>query len=129
MRESSLKRLLLLILFLPIIQLNAQSPDCDTAGVSTREIYSSRALGQNMFYTVYTPPCYDSETAPYPVIYLMHGSNDDDNQWLRLGLAELLDERILSGEMPPAVVVMPFGNVIANRNRFDNFSLESYFPQ
>lgn len=100
---------------------------CDTGSINTREEYASPTLGQNMVYTVYTPPCYDSESDPYPVIYLMHGSNDDDNQWIRLGLSDVLDERILSGEMPPSVVVLPFGNVIANRNRFDTFSWNHIF--
>ena len=127
MRETCLKRLLIVIFLIPIIQLNAQPADCETGGSTTREAYTSRALGQEMVYTIYTPPCYDSAANPYPVIYLMHGSNDDDNQWIRLGLIDLLDERILSGEIPPLVVVMPFGNVIANSNRFDNFSWNYIF--
>lgn len=127
MREPSLKRLLLLILFIPWIQLNAQSPSCDTPSTTTRETYTSSALGQGMFYSVYTPPCYDSEATAYPVIYLMHGSNDDDRHWQRLGMTDLLDERILAGEIPPLVLVMPFGNVIANRNRFDNYSWNHIF--
>src|SRR5690606_25306529 len=126
-RKTPLKRLLLLIFLLLIIHVNVQSQSCDTTGTLTRETYSSRALGQGMFYTVYTPPCYDATAAPYPVIYLMHGSNDDDGQWQRLGFIELLDERILAGEIPPLLVVMPFGNVIANRNRFDNFSWNHIF--
>lgn len=122
-----LKRLPLLLLLLPVIWIHAQSAMCDTSGVTTRETYPSPTLGQSMFYTVYTPPCYDTEADAYPVIYLMHGSNDDDNQWVRLGLTELLDERILSGEMPPIMLVMPFGNLIANRNQFDSFSWNHIF--
>lgn len=123
-----LKRLPLLVFFLlPVIWLQAQVFSCDDIGITTRETYPSPTLGQGMFYTVYTPPCYDTSADPYPVIYLMHGSNDDDNQWVRLGFTELLDERILSGQMPPVVVVMPFGNLIANRNQFDSFSWNYIF--
>ena len=122
-----LKRFPLLLLLLPVIWLQAQAVNCDTSGITTRETYPSPTLGQGMYYTVYTPPCYDTSTDAYPVIYLMHGSNDDDNQWIRLGLVDVLNERILSGEMSPIVVVMPFGNLIANRNRFDNFSWNHIF--
>lgn len=122
-----LKRFPLLLLLLPVIWLQAQAVNCDTSGITTRETYPSPTLGQGMYYTVYTPPCYDSSTDSYPVIYLMHGSNDDDNQWIRLGLVDVLNGRILSGEMSPIVVVMPFGNLIANRNRFDNFSWNHIF--
>jgi len=94
-----------------------------------RETYDSRLLGQPMFYTVYTPPCYDESASPYPVIYLMHGSNEDDGHWLRLGIAAHLDSAIVSGELPPMIIVMPFGNVIANRNRFDDLSWANIFLQ
>lgn len=121
-----LKRLLFVLIFLPIIWLNTQADACETTSQLTRETYFSPTVSQNMFYTVYTPPCYDV-AATYPVLYLMHGSNEDDGQWTRLGLPQLLDERIHSGEMPPIIVVMPFGNLIANRNQFDNFSWNNIF--
>lgn len=122
-----LKRLLLILLLSPVTGIHAQSTPCNSTGQLTRETYFSAVVGQNMFYTVYTPPCYYAGTATYPVLYLMHGSNDDDMQWVRLGFTQLLDERILLGEVPPIVLVMPFGNVIANRNRFDNFSWNQAF--
>jgi enterochelin esterase-like enzyme len=107
----------------------AQSACTLDTGATNRETYSSNLLGQAMYYTVYTPPCYAASGTPYPVIYLMHGSNDDDEQWLRLGLREELDTRILSGEIPPLVAVLPFGNVIANRNRFDFMSWGNIFRE
>lgn len=109
---------------------SAQSATCtENTGTTIREPYQSRLLGQVMFYTVYTPPCYDAAAASYPVIYLMHGSNDNDEHWLRLGLREELDVRILNGDIPALVVVMPFGNVIANRNRFDFMSWGNIFRE
>ncbi|MGJ3238345.1 MAG: CapA family protein [Anaerolineae bacterium] len=123
-----MRRLLLWIAFLlPVFAVQAQSNTCDAIGVVTRHSYFSRTVEQGMFYSVYTPPCYDDTAEPYPVIYLMHGSNEDDGHWTRLGLPQTLDERIRIGEIPPVVVVMPFGNVIANRNRFDTFSWAHIF--
>jgi enterochelin esterase-like enzyme len=124
-----LKHLLLLIsLCLTPIWVQAQATVCDeTRGNLTRETYFSARLGQNMFYTVYTPPCYDANAQAYPVLYLMHGSNEDDGHWLRLGLPEILDYTIQSGDSPPMLAILPFGNVIANRNRFDNVSWANIF--
>lgn len=114
---------LLLVCLLGGAGLGAQ---CTQTGELTRLSYPSPALGQTMFYTVYTPPCYDTQTS-YPVLYLMHGSNDDDGHWARLGLADALDTGIRANVYPPLVVVLPFGNVIANRNRFDTVSWHNVF--
>ncbi|MEO0599600.1 MAG: alpha/beta hydrolase-fold protein, partial [Chloroflexota bacterium] len=113
-----------LISLLPLV--HAQSDTCTSESTLTRETYNSAVLVQTMFYTVYTPPCYDENTT-YPVMYLMHGSNEDDGHWQRLGLPESLDQRILNNEMSPVILVMPFGNVIANRNNFDTLSWNNIF--
>lgn len=113
-----------LISLLPLV--HAQSDTCTSESTLTRETYNSAVLGQTMFYTVYTPPCYDENTT-YPVMYLMHGSNEDDGHWQRLGFPERLDQRILNNEMSPVILVMPFGNVIANRNNFDTLSWNNIF--
>lgn len=106
----------------------AYSQTCaDVQGATTRHQYSSAIVGQQMFYTVYTPPCYDSINTTYPVVYLMHGSNDDDNQWLRLGIVDYLDTSISKGEIESMVFIFPFGNVIANRNQFERLSWRSIF--
>lgn len=131
MKAKFLKRLLIIIICLTTAWVQAQSTTCDEAqGKTTRETYFSSLLGQNMFYTVYTPPCYDPNAdVAYPVLYLMHGSNDDDGHWVRLGLPEILDMKIQQGDIPPVVAVLPFGNVIANRNQFDDilFSWSNIF--
>lgn len=121
-----LKIILLFLLFFTLQPIAAQSHDYDTgivcveeSGTTTRHEYVASIIQTRMYYTIYTPPCYTSTTEDYPVIYLLHGSNEDDNHWLRLGLAEHLDREIASGRLPPVIVVMPFGNWIANENRFD----------
>jgi enterochelin esterase-like enzyme len=97
-------------------------------GTTTRHDYYADDIQTRMYYTVYTPPCYSTHDAEnYPVIYLMHGSNDDDNHWLRLGLADVLDEGIVGGTIPPVIAVLPFGEWIANENRFDGASWDRIF--
>jgi poly-gamma-glutamate synthesis protein (capsule biosynthesis protein) len=104
------------------------TPKCaETAGRVERETYRSALLNTTMYYSVYFPPCYNITQSSYPVAYLMHGSNDDDGQWIRLGLAKVLDDQIMVGVFPPMVVIMPFGNQIANVNQFDARSWEPVF--
>ncbi|PJF22578.1 MAG: hypothetical protein CUN56_05255, partial [Phototrophicales bacterium] len=92
----------------------------ETTGTLIDDTYFSVFIQQEMVYRVYLPPCYDSEGTPYPVIYLMHGSNRDHTQWTeRLGIHEALNRGITSGAFPPVIVVMPYGGWIANENRFE----------
>lgn len=59
-------------------------------------------------YRVYLPPCYAQlEDSRYPVLYLIHGQNYNDDQWDRLGMDEAADRMIASGEIAPLLIVMP----------------------
>jgi len=72
--------------------------------------YQSKSLNSIRRLTVYTPPGYDKATSRYPVLYLFHGANADENAWYRLGRANLiLDNLIAAGKITPFVAVMPFG--------------------
>ena len=73
--------------------------------------YRSKSLGSTRRLTVYTPPGYDkNQSTRYPVLYLFHGANADENAWYRLGRANLiLDNLLASGNIRPFIVVMPFG--------------------
>ncbi|MBZ0286718.1 MAG: esterase family protein, partial [Anaerolineae bacterium] len=99
----------------------------EKTGRVERNPYRSQIVQTNMYYSVYLPPCYDTTTARYPVIYLMHGSNEDDGEWVRLGLPGVLDSGIADGTMPPVIAVMPFGEWIANENQFDRVSWANVF--
>ena len=73
--------------------------------------YLSKSLGTTRRLTVYTPPGYDrNQSVRYPVLYLFHGANADENAWYRLGRANLiLDNLLAAGTIKPFIVVMPFG--------------------
>ncbi len=59
-------------------------------------------------YAVYLPPCYDQQPERrYPVLYLIHGQNYNNDQWDRLGADETADALIATGEIPPFIIVMP----------------------
>ena len=96
----------------------ARAQDCDVAGQVSRQTYLSNVAGAQRFYSVYLPPCYSSSSDAYPLVLLLHGSNADDSQWLRLGLIDAFEEKYLLGQAPAMIIVMPFGDAIANLNRF-----------
>ena len=59
-------------------------------------------------FLIYLPPCYDEKTDKrYPVLYLLHGQTYTDDQWIRLGAANIIDNLILSGESIPFIIVFP----------------------
>jgi enterochelin esterase-like enzyme len=74
------------------------------------EVYeiSTVLLPNPLVYRIYLPPCYDEEPGQfYPVLYLIHGQTYTDTQWDRLGVPEVADKLIASGETVPFIVVMP----------------------
>ncbi|WP_404344546.1 alpha/beta hydrolase [Vreelandella venusta] len=79
------------------------------AGEVSREQFFSPTLGYDYPYTVYLPEGYDKQaSAPYPVIYLLHGSFGNELDWATRGnLPQTADRLIEAGHLPPAVFVMP----------------------
>jgi enterochelin esterase-like enzyme len=74
-------------------------------------------------YRVYTPPCYAAHAAErYPVLYLIHGQSYDDEQWVRMGIAETADRLIVAGQIAPLIIVMP-------RDRFWTQPSEDHFGE
>lgn len=76
--------------------------------------YRSKSVGSLRRVYVYTPPGYaESPGRSYPVLYLLHGSGDNESTWSELGYANLiLDNLIAAGEAEPMLVVMPNGHPI-----------------
>lgn len=78
--------------------------------------YRSKAVGVVRRLHVYTPPGYDKNpSARFPVLYLFHGSGDNDATWTALGRAHfILDNLIAQGKAKPMVVVMTDGHAAPN---------------
>ena len=80
-------------------------------GVIHRHFFRSRVVGDDRDFYVYTPPGYDpARKDPYPVLYLMHGSGEDNRGWIDFGRAHvIMDNLIAQGKAESMLVVMPFG--------------------
>ncbi|HMV47167.1 MAG TPA: alpha/beta hydrolase-fold protein [Blastocatellia bacterium] len=78
--------------------------------------YQSKATGEMRRLHVYTPPSYDNDAAArFPVLYLLHGSGEDDATWTTLGNAHsILDSLVAQGKAKPMIVVMPNGQAVPN---------------
>lgn len=74
--------------------------------------YQSPGNSKMRRLAVYTPPGYETGTATYPVLYLLHGIGGDEEAWLGSGrAAQILDNLIAQKKAQPMIVVMPNGNV------------------
>jgi enterochelin esterase family protein len=73
--------------------------------------YFSKVTGQWRRSFVYTPPDYDTNlSARYPVLYLQHGSGEDETGWTFQGHANLiLDNLIAEKKAVPMIIVMDNG--------------------
>lgn len=79
-----------------------------TAGELRREVVASAHYGRDINTVVFVPDGYDKSGLKYPVLYLLHGANADENAWATNGkIQEKANRLIASGRIPPAIIVMP----------------------
>jgi len=111
-------------------------------GTVTIHWYTSKVTGARRRVHVYAPPNYQQDSAKrYPVLYLLHGSGDNDSHWTLLGRANVIADNLLAdGRAVPMLIVMPDGHVIdrsrerekgdraRSREAFEKDLLESVLP-
>ncbi|MBL9093302.1 MAG: hypothetical protein JNL96_18950 [Planctomycetaceae bacterium] len=81
-------------------------------GAVTRHWYQSQTTGTRRSVHVYTPPGYATAAdVKYPVLYLLHGSGDDDRHWSALGQANVIADNLQAEKKAvPLIIVMPEGH-------------------
>jgi len=78
------------------------------AGSIVTESFSSATLGREWAYNVYLPSGYETSGFSYPVLYLLHGANQDEQEWVTQGqIGRIADAMIAEGRIPPCLIVMP----------------------
>lgn len=101
----------------------------------------SKALnGETRAIWIYTPPGYQKGAAKFPVLYLLHGSNDTAAGWTTAGYANFVFDNLLAQKkMVPMIVVMPFGHATpfgvpvppggkTNDQLFEDYVLQDVIP-
>jgi enterochelin esterase family protein len=88
--------------------------------------YNSTVLNKAQTLRVYTPPRYDTNAkTTYPVLYLLHGSGQNDRHWIDVGRANtILDNLIADGKAKPMIIVTPNGNA----SQFSKELIEEIMP-
>ncbi len=98
---------------------------------------NSDILGGERKYAIYLPPDYDSSQRRYPVLYLLHGSGDDQTGWVQFGEVHSIANRAIgSGRATPMVIVMPdadtgrrgYFNSPDGEWRYEDFFFEELIP-
>jgi enterochelin esterase-like enzyme len=120
----------------PTIHLPEPTPSevvcAEPSGAIKTGVIETPLLPKPMRYNLYLPPCYSSETGRrYPVLYLLHGQNFDEGQWIRLGATSSADRLIGAGEIPPLIIVMPYDYSYKQPTEynFEQVFLEILLPQ
>jgi enterochelin esterase-like enzyme len=71
----------------------------------------SKILKMERKYAIYLPPGYEQSQRSYPVLYLLHGSGDDQTGWIQFGeVLRITDNAINEGKATAMIIVMPDAN-------------------
>ncbi len=71
----------------------------------------SKILKMDRKYAVYLPPDYATSNRSYPILYLLHGSGDDQTGWVQFGeVQQIADNAIKNGSATAMIIVMPDAN-------------------
>lgn len=85
---------------------------------SEQGIIYSPAMKKDMPYSVYLPPGWDKQEA-LPLIIMLHGAGGNHRTFDKYNAGERLDELILAGDLPRAIIVNPEGELGFWENWFD----------
>lgn len=97
---------------------------------------NSEILKMERKFAVYLPPGYETSERSYPVLYLLHGSGDDQTGWVQFGeIGHIADKAIMDGSATAMIVVMPdantgqrgYTNAPGNWN-YEDFFFEEFMP-
>ena len=93
----------------------------------------SEALNADFRYTVYLPEGYDSGLLRYPVLYLLHGSGGNENEWIVSGEVQpTVDRLIKEAKVQPLIIVMPGAGatwwVNGNKDRAEDALIKDLIP-
>ncbi|KPK93452.1 MAG: hypothetical protein AMJ88_07890 [Anaerolineae bacterium SM23_ 63] len=81
----------------------------DQTGTVHSEVINVSISNQPLSFHIYLPPCYaENIDQDYPTLYMLHGIQADDSQWVDLGISNLADNLITSGRVEAFIIIMPW---------------------
>ncbi len=103
----------------------------ETRGKVQKASFYSLALEEDFEYQVYLPPCYMQYTEKsYPTAYLLHGLGYTNQQWLDLGLVDIMNHLINTDQISPYIIILPQEAPIEapQISRYDQALVEDLVP-
>jgi len=97
----------------------------------------SEILKMDRKYAIYLPPDYETSERSYPVLYLLHGSGDDQTGWVQFGeVLKISDNAIKNGTATSMIIVMPDANTgqmgyfndAKNEWLYEDFFFDEFMP-
>jgi len=97
----------------------------------------SKILNMERKYAIYLPPGYETSDRSYPLLYLLHGSGDDQSGWVQFGeVAGITDKTIKEAKATDMIIVMPdantgqrgYFNSVDGKFRYEDFFFEELIP-
>jgi enterochelin esterase-like enzyme len=97
----------------------------------------SKILNMDRKFAIYLPPDYETSQRSYPVLYLLHGSGDDQTGWVQFGeVQHIADKAFNTGAATPMIIVMPdantgrrgYANDAAANWRYEDFFFGELMP-
>ncbi len=125
------------IIYTFILLMTGSIINAQTGKVMDNLSMPSKILNMERKYAVYLPPDYETSERSYPVLYLLHGSGDDQTGWVQLWeILHIADKAINEGLATPMIVVMPDANTgrrgyvndIKGEWRYEDFFFEELIP-
>lgn len=125
------------IAFLNLILLFCCFGYAQTGKVFDNVSMRSNILDSDRKYSVYLPPDYETSERSYPVLYLLHGSGDDQTGWVQFGeVLRIADQAIKEGTATPMIIIMPdadtarrgYFNTIDGKWNYEDFFFKELMP-
>ncbi|MGD0755935.1 MAG: alpha/beta hydrolase-fold protein [Bacteroidales bacterium] len=126
MMKPGLLKFYLTIFFIGLVSVSQAQTEGKV--LENKEIQST-ILGKPVKYSVYLPEDYETSQRNYPVVYLLHGLEQNSSTWLEEGeIKSYVDNAIKNGTIPPMILIMPDAERTWYINSFDGKVLyEDFF--
>lgn len=115
--------------------LSMTSLQAEAAGRAECKTVASRILSRNVRYCVILPESYDTQPGKkYPILYHLHGINDNEQTLLRLGGWNLIERLASQKRIGEMLVVTPgagssfYINSRDGKEKYEDFFMQEFMP-
>ena len=96
-------------------------------GLLTNIAFQSKTFGKKETFNIYLPPDYNNNTR-YPVLFLLHGLGQNEQQWTKQGnIQNYMDNFLAKGAIKPFIIVMPSAGKSFYTNLHEKFIVNELY--